>query len=360
MDLASSSHPTAESSQSPFYHRNSSSSDEDGLREVREDELEDLEMGNIQLDDNNVALEPENAPVAANHLNPRFNGNWEGEQSGLAKLIGLIWSVSIVFYLFCFTIAYIAVLLQRRVPCKKHIYMWATVQTIIQTVMIVNKSHLAYFVTRYVRSFDNTDPAILRRLSLLYFVNRTVNCTWMSWWLVGTVLRFSSADCEATNLQSLILVQFIIQWCLAGLVFMAMCCSFGLVAILYFCYPHAFVGGERIVGATHAQIAKLEEVKYDPEDTKVKAEDALCAICLSPYEKNNKIRFLPCKHHFHSECIDQWLLKNKSCPFCKRLIDQLDNPSAPAPDQIIDEELGLVELEPSEDQPINRPSSSNE
>lgn len=89
MDLASSSHPTAESSQSPFYHRNSSSSDEDGLREVREDELEDLEMGNIQLDDNNVALEPENAPVAANHLNPRFNGNWEGEQSGLAKLIGL-------------------------------------------------------------------------------------------------------------------------------------------------------------------------------------------------------------------------------------------------------------------------------
>ena len=253
----------------------------------------------------------------------------------------------------------IAVLGQKWDSCKKHLHMWAVIQTIIQCVMLVNKSHLLVFVTRNVRSFDNTDPAILRRLSLLYFVNRTVNCTWMSWWLVGTVLRFSKAECDATSLHSLILVQFIIQWCLAGLVCLAGCCSCGLVAILYFFFPHALVGGERIVGATHAQIAKLTEEKYNPENTTVKQEDALCAICLSPYEKNDKLRFLPCKHHFHSECIDQWLIKNKSCPFCKRLIDQPDNPSAP--DQNVDEELGLVDVQHSEDSPINlrNPSSSS-
>lgn len=246
--------------------------------------------------------------------------------------------------------------------------MWAAIQVTIQAVMIANKTHLLYFVTRYVRAFGNTDPAILRRLSLLYFVNRTLNFCWMSWWLVGTVFRFSRAECDAAGLMSLMLVQFIIQWCLAGLVTLAGCCSCGFLAILYCFFPQALVGGERVVGATHAQIAKLKEEKYDPEDLKVKKEDALCAICLSPYEKNDKLRFLPCRHHFHSECIDQWLLKNKSCPFCKRLIDQTENPSAPDHPSALSadpaaasvdlsehiDELGLAEMDVHEHTPINQ------
>lgn len=210
--------------------------------------------------------------------------------------------------------------------------MWAVIQVIVQSLMIFCKSYLQYFLSRYVRTFDNNDPAVLRKLSGLYFVNRLLNFTWMSWWLVGTVLRFGRSNCDATSLMSLMIVQFIIQWCLSGLIVLAMCCSCGLLAILYCCFPQALVGGERIRGATHAQIAKLPEEKYDPEDTKVKPEDAMCAICLSPYETADRLRFLPCRHHFHSECIDQWLLKNKSCPFCKRQIDQSDNPSAPPPE----------------------------
>lgn len=228
--------------------------------------------------------------------------------------------------------------------------MWAVGQILIQTGMVIGKSYLLYFITRYVRTFDNTEPHILRRLSLLYFVNRTLNFVWMSWWLIGTVFRFGRADCSASSLMSLILVQFIIQWCLAGLLMLAMCFSFFCFMCLYFFFPQALVSGERIRGATHAQIAKLQEEKYDPADSKVKEEDAMCAICLSPYEKNDKLRHLPCRHHFHSECIDQWLLKNKSCPFCKRNIDQEDNPSAP--DQHVDD-LELTELDHAEDAPIN-------
>lgn len=217
--------------------------------------------------------------------------------------------------------------------------------------MAATKLHLLIYVWRNLDSFAIPDPALSRRLSLLYFLNRAGNYIWMSWWLTGTVLRFGKAECSEYNLMSLMLVQFIIQWCLAGLVVLAGCCSYGLLAFLYFCFPHALRGGERVVGATHAQIAQLREEKYNPDDTSVKVEDATCAICLSPYEKNDKLRHLPCKHHFHSECIDQWLLKNKSCPFCKRNIDQVD--TASAPDPVVDEELGLVELEPSEDEPLN-------
>lgn len=75
-------------------------------------------------------------------------------------------------------------------------------------------------------------------------------------------------------------------------------------------------------GASKSQIKKLKEIKYNPEDTTIPEEDATCAICLSSYELKERIRYLPCNHHFHSECVDKWLLKNKSCPFCKREIDE--------------------------------------
>jgi hypothetical protein len=237
--------------------------------------------------------------------------------------------------------------------------MWAVGQVVIQLCMIALKAHLLYFITRYVRAFDTTEPRILRRLSLLYFLNRTLNFVWMSWWLIGTVFRFGKSDCEATSLMSLILVQFIIQWCLTGLLVLALCCSFGFLIILYFFFPNALSGGEQVRGATHAQIAKLPEEKYNPDSSKVKTEDAMCAICLSQYEKGDKLRHLPCRHHFHSECIDQWLLKNKSCPFCKRQIDQEDNPSAP--DQHVDEvdDLALIELDHAEDAPLNLRNSAD-
>jgi E3 ubiquitin-protein ligase RNF13 len=42
---------------------------------------------------------------------------------------------------------------------------------------------------------------------------------------------------------------------------------------------------------------------------------------LEDFVENEKLRELPCKHAFHSRCIDPWLLKNKkSCPLCKRKV----------------------------------------
>ncbi|KAF9116684.1 hypothetical protein BGX27_000066 [Mortierella sp. AM989] len=51
-------------------------------------------------------------------------------------------------------------------------------------------------------------------------------------------------------------------------------------------------------------------------------EEAICAICLGEYTPDEIIRFLPCRHHFHLECVDQWLFTDKSCPLCKHDIDK--------------------------------------
>lgn len=53
-------------------------------------------------------------------------------------------------------------------------------------------------------------------------------------------------------------------------------------------------------------------------------EDENCVICLAEFEKGEKVRVLPrCKHVYHVECIDQWLLRALHCPICrKRVVDE--------------------------------------
>eukprot|EP00644_Phytophthora_capsici_P001339 jgi/Phyca11/542817/estExt2_Genewise1Plus.C_PHYCAscaffold_100213 len=55
-------------------------------------------------------------------------------------------------------------------------------------------------------------------------------------------------------------------------------------------------------------------------------EDACCCICLNDYEASQSLRVLPCAHHFHKECVDEWLLVNSTCPTCRKSIfDAVDN-----------------------------------
>ncbi|TPX45867.1 hypothetical protein SeMB42_g03879 [Synchytrium endobioticum] len=44
--------------------------------------------------------------------------------------------------------------------------------------------------------------------------------------------------------------------------------------------------------------------------------DALCVICLNEYEDEDRLRQLPCNHHFHMNCVDEWLRLNSTCPLC--------------------------------------------
>ncbi|CAH9088077.1 unnamed protein product [Cuscuta epithymum] len=56
-----------------------------------------------------------------------------------------------------------------------------------------------------------------------------------------------------------------------------------------------------------------------------------CAVCLSEFLENDKLRLLPtCGHAFHINCIDTWLLSNSTCPLCRGTLFgagfSIDNP----------------------------------
>ncbi|KAJ2710047.1 hypothetical protein H4R19_003944 [Coemansia spiralis] len=49
-------------------------------------------------------------------------------------------------------------------------------------------------------------------------------------------------------------------------------------------------------------------------------EETRCVICLDGYIHNQLLRLLPCRHAFHRECVDTWLLSDAGaalCPVCK-------------------------------------------
>nr|XP_046267477.1 RING finger protein 11a [Scatophagus argus] len=55
----------------------------------------------------------------------------------------------------------------------------------------------------------------------------------------------------------------------------------------------------------------------DPSEKKVKE----CVICMMDFEYSDPIRFLPCLHIYHVDCIDPWLMRSFTCPSCMEPVD---------------------------------------
>ena len=48
----------------------------------------------------------------------------------------------------------------------------------------------------------------------------------------------------------------------------------------------------------------------------------ICVICLAQPTEGELLRMLPCGHHFHKSCVDEWFNRGKtSCPLCLRKVD---------------------------------------
>ena len=49
-------------------------------------------------------------------------------------------------------------------------------------------------------------------------------------------------------------------------------------------------------------------------------KDECCSICLKNYETNlstSNVCKLGCSHHFHTNCLSQWMASHHTCPLCR-------------------------------------------
>lgn len=99
--------------------------------------------------------------------------------------------------------------------------------------------------------------------------------------------------------------------------------------VLCCCFPCfvRFLLAMRIVNPNAAQIQGVSQEVLDELPQKrfdgnlfADSENATCAICLQSYLEGDAFRELPCdpRHHFHVQCVDDWLKLNATCPVCRK------------------------------------------
>lgn len=71
------------------------------------------------------------------------------------------------------------------------------------------------------------------------------------------------------------------------------------------------------VGLDSAQLGELKEREWR------EADGARCTICLEPFGMDDKLRLIPCRHAFHTTCLDAWLRRVNSCPLCRLVVVDL-------------------------------------
>ena len=92
------------------------------------------------------------------------------------------------------------------------------------------------------------------------------------------------------------------------------------------------------------KIAALPTTKVTKEYIeKAEGNDGMCQVCQCDYEEGEEMKILPCKHHFHSECIDRWLQDHPTCCICKKSIIA-DDKNELTPESKITPESELLNL----------------
>jgi len=159
---------------------------------------------------------------------------------------------------------------------------------------------------------SRTEVAMERLQNFLDFFG-TVWLVVGNWWLfTSTTCSMTSPFIYYTSFAYVLLGYFVIS--IPLLMCLAMICC--LPCVLYVLRN---IKEENNNGASEQLIKGLPLEKF--EEGKMDKEDAVCVICLNEYTANENLKRLPCNHHFHPNCIDEWLHINKHCPLCMGNID---------------------------------------
>ncbi|ESO09278.1 hypothetical protein HELRODRAFT_73705 [Helobdella robusta] len=67
------------------------------------------------------------------------------------------------------------------------------------------------------------------------------------------------------------------------------------------------------------RIGLIEHLPCGIYDGSTKAKE--CVICMGEFVVGDTLRYLPCVHIYHKNCIDDWLMRSFTCPSCMEPVD---------------------------------------
>ncbi|XP_043708214.1 RING-H2 finger protein ATL56-like [Telopea speciosissima] len=83
-----------------------------------------------------------------------------------------------------------------------------------------------------------------------------------------------------------------------------------------FAYENAEFG----LGLSQEELRKLPSFNYSVAFERALNRD--CAVCLEGLREGERCRVLPkCKHVFHANCVDAWLIRVAACPLCRATVE---------------------------------------
>jgi len=242
-----------------------------------------------------------------------------------------------------------ALISDRQSSCEgSHLKTWIYVQVPLQFMLILPNILLQMNLASFFRQAEQRK---IEPVGLFYVVSRLLNIFWIIWAVFGIVWSFQANKCASVipYVYMVCMMLAIFHIIIVGLPLLVCCISIPAGMLAYMCFPRVF-GIQTIYKASPRLIKKVTRVETFTSESGMAVEDACCAICLCEYMDGDELRYLNCGHHFHGECVTGWLLKNKTCPFCKQEIDAKDS----------NKKKGKkVDNGNEEEQPLNVPMKEN-
>lgn len=237
------------------------------------------------------------------------------------------------FLAFMVSMSFLCVYWEQCSSCDRPLRWWLLVQALLQAVQVPVRAVTLLTVFACRGLADGALEASVRSLtgSPAWSTSKAASLVLYGWFILGFVWWVHSTKCESCPGIDILV---------AGT--MALSAARAAVALVAFwlLFPQEdqeFDVPEppcKVEPATSEQIDALPLVDFEhaPERGMTHswsdgaAGEPSCAVCLTDFSGGELLRRLPCRHDFHKNCIDEWLLRNKRCPLCMCAIDEHATP----------------------------------
>lgn len=220
----------------------------------------------------------------------------------------------LVMCITCFL--YLAFYWSSAAGCDRPLRWWLLLHTVLQLLQVPVRFVLLAKIRRAELAQTSIEACVAAFASSpAWRTSKNISLFTYGWFVLGIVWVVNAGSCRDCpgiyRITVFVILQAIVR---------------ALVAL--FCFRLLFPPGVPMQGekrkmeaASPHQIAALELVPFTPK--LFEEPGASCAVCLSDFAKGDQLRRLPCGHHFHKRCCDQWLQRSKRCPLCIRGIDEI-------------------------------------